>query len=98
MTYMNLETEKTKVKLKGKPKIVKFEPISDCQQCQLVHHVGASCGTVSNSHQVNQGRFKFIIITELGSAHLHTFLVHKYLNFMGGPVGALFSHFGCSRN
>ena len=33
---------------------------------------------------------------ELGTARLRTFLVRKYLKFLGAQVGALFSHFGCA--
>ena len=33
---------------------------------------------------------------ELGLANLHTFLVLKYLNFLGAQVGASFSQFGCT--
>ena len=32
--------------------------------------------------------------SELGLAHLHSFVVHKYLDFLGVPVCALFSNFG----
>ena len=29
-------------------------------------------------------------------AYLHTFVVHKHLNFLSVQVGALFSNFGCA--
>ena len=52
----------------------------------LKEEVAIKFGSVSVVYKVS---------AELGVAHWHTFVVRKYLNFLGAQVGALFSNFGC---